>query len=412
MPGYDLVIVGGGVAGATLAMNMAGQGCRVLVVERERQFRDRVRGEYIFPWGVAEAIALGAYDPIRVAGAHHPLYWTDFIGTTQLPPRNLAEDTPQRLHGLSIYHPHLQESLLAAAERAGAEVRRGTRVTLLEAGDPVQVRFEGDDGADHVTARFAVGADGRSSMTRRWGGFESKNDPAGNIAAGVLLEDAPAAADSALCVTNSRLSRMVLYCPQKEGRGRAYLFSRSDGGVRLHGKADFNRFLEECAATGLPEGTFEDARQAGPLATFEGAASWVDVPYRNAVALVGDAASTSDPTWGQGLSHALLAARLLRDALLATDDWDTAGRAYAETHATARERTSTINAWFTTIFLEAGARAEAIRERVFAMLAEDPAALPDTLFAGPVLDPPTEAHRARIFGDDAQGQDEPPMLVV
>jgi len=43
-------------------------------------------------------------------------------------------------------------------------------------------------------------------------------------------------------------------------------------------------------------------------------------PYRDGVALLGDAASTSDPTFGQGLSLALRDARVLRDQLLANSD--------------------------------------------------------------------------------------------
>jgi hypothetical protein len=35
-----------------------------LVVERETQFKDRVRGEYICPWGVAEAQKLGLYETL------------------------------------------------------------------------------------------------------------------------------------------------------------------------------------------------------------------------------------------------------------------------------------------------------------------------------------------------------------
>ena len=56
---YDLVTVGGGLGGATLARQMAAGGARVLVVERERHFGDRVRGEVLQPWGVGEARALG-----------------------------------------------------------------------------------------------------------------------------------------------------------------------------------------------------------------------------------------------------------------------------------------------------------------------------------------------------------------
>jgi 2-polyprenyl-6-methoxyphenol hydroxylase-like FAD-dependent oxidoreductase len=42
---YDLAIIGGGLGGAALAAAMARRGSRVLVVEREEAFKDRVRGE-------------------------------------------------------------------------------------------------------------------------------------------------------------------------------------------------------------------------------------------------------------------------------------------------------------------------------------------------------------------------------
>jgi 2-polyprenyl-6-methoxyphenol hydroxylase-like FAD-dependent oxidoreductase len=42
-------------------------------------------------------------------------------------------------------------------------------------------------------------------------------------------------------------------------------------------------------------------------------------PYRRGVALVGDAAAVSDPSWGQGLSMTLRDVRVLRDQLLASE---------------------------------------------------------------------------------------------
>ena len=53
MARYDLIVIGGGLAGAALARAMAAGGARVLVLERELRFRDRVRGEGMHPWGVA-----------------------------------------------------------------------------------------------------------------------------------------------------------------------------------------------------------------------------------------------------------------------------------------------------------------------------------------------------------------------
>jgi menaquinone-9 beta-reductase len=58
---YDVVTVGGGLGGAALAKVLAARGMRVLVVERESQFKDRIRGEWIAPWGGAEAQRLGIY---------------------------------------------------------------------------------------------------------------------------------------------------------------------------------------------------------------------------------------------------------------------------------------------------------------------------------------------------------------
>jgi menaquinone-9 beta-reductase len=82
------------------------------------------------------------------------------------------------------------------------------------------------------------------------------------------------------------------------------------------------RFLDAFEWTGIAGDYFSNARQPGPLATFEGADHWVEHPYQDCVALLGDAAASNDPTWGQGLSLALRGARTLRDALLGSEDWD------------------------------------------------------------------------------------------
>ena len=68
MPDYDIITVGGGLGGAALAKAMAESGRRVLVLERETKFKDRVRGEWLAPGGVAEAQTLGVYDARLVTG--------------------------------------------------------------------------------------------------------------------------------------------------------------------------------------------------------------------------------------------------------------------------------------------------------------------------------------------------------
>jgi 2-polyprenyl-6-methoxyphenol hydroxylase-like FAD-dependent oxidoreductase len=66
---YDLVVIGGGLAGSAIATVMARNEANVLVVEKEREFKDRVRGEFLAPWGRADVRALGLLETFEAAGA-------------------------------------------------------------------------------------------------------------------------------------------------------------------------------------------------------------------------------------------------------------------------------------------------------------------------------------------------------
>ena len=169
---YDVVTVGGGLGGATLARAMAERGARVLVLERERQFKDRVRGEWMAPWGAAEARALGIYDLLLETCAHALPAWDAFIGPMFLGRRVLAETTPQGLPALALYHPAMQEALLAAARDAGAEVRRLPDVDHLPA--PVLQQVDARPGrhdAELLLERARGGGRGPAVGLRRGGLF-------------------------------------------------------------------------------------------------------------------------------------------------------------------------------------------------------------------------------------------------
>ena len=96
---YDIITVGGGIAASSLAIAMAGRGAKVLIFEREKQFKDRVRGEAIVPWGVAEAHELGIYGLLKETCGHEvPLV----EGGTGSGLRDLRTTTPQQLPLLSF----------------------------------------------------------------------------------------------------------------------------------------------------------------------------------------------------------------------------------------------------------------------------------------------------------------------
>ena len=90
---YDIITVGGGIAGSILAKTMAEHGAKVLVLESETNFRDRVRGEAIAPWSTKEATELGIYDALMAAGGHHLRYWYTYQGPDAMEPRDLEATT-------------------------------------------------------------------------------------------------------------------------------------------------------------------------------------------------------------------------------------------------------------------------------------------------------------------------------
>src|SRR4051812_28958806 len=109
----DVIIVGGGVAGSTLATVLARQGRKVLVLEREAKFKDRVRGENMLPWGVATARRLGVVDDLVAAGGHVTPFFNMWVMGQQTEHRPMPQTTPSGEASLNMYHPDMQEALLA-----------------------------------------------------------------------------------------------------------------------------------------------------------------------------------------------------------------------------------------------------------------------------------------------------------
>ena len=378
---YDLAIVGAGIAGTSLAAAMARAGYGVLLVESATEFRDRVRGEFIFPWGVVEAKALGIYDDILGAGGHRVLWMDMYGGPKRMFHGDLVRDTGAGVSALTFYHPTLQKSLLEAALSAGVTALRGTRVRELERqGGSVRVRTDGT-AAEEFRCRMLVGADGRASQTRTLGGFQVQRDPDSNLVAGLLFDDMGVADDAAHHWANPNAGLAAILFPQGRGRVRAYFCHRWDAGYRLSGDKDKDRFIEGFLATGAPEDIFSGVRPAGPLATFDGAHAWVDHPYKDGVALIGDAASTGDPTWGQGLSTSLRDSRLLRDALVSNQDWETAGHSYGAAHDSFYGINHIFEVWTSHLLMDPKSRD--LRARVVPKMKLDPFGHLHAFYHGP-----------------------------
>ena len=390
---YDIITVGGGIAASSLAMAMAGRGAKVLVLEREKQFKDRVRGEAVVPWGVAEANELGICSLLKEKCAHEVPHLADGSAL-----RDLKATTPQQLPILSFQHQVMQEALLAAAENAGAEVRRGVSVEHIERGVEPTVVVDGHS-HERISARLVVAADGRGSAVRKWTGFSVCEQTNDYYMAGALLTNVPAPPEIFYAVFNPELGTWTGLIPQAGGRFRAYFVYPKTMGYRLQGESMLSVFIRESARAYAPLGDYlAGAKCIGPLASFDASDNWVELPYHDGVVLVGDAAATTDPTFGQGLSFALRAARVLRDELTNNSDWEAAGHRYAEEHQRSFQACHRVEGWFRALFQDPSPEAAALRARATPLIAEDPTRVPDHILSGPDL-PLNEQARARFFGE-------------
>src|SRR5215207_10927824 len=182
LPVFDVIVVGGGLAGSALAGVLARAGLDVLVVEREAGFRDRIRGEFTWPWGVADALRLGLDEVLRRIGRVE-LKAVEFYEDRRLVKTDQFEGTPM----IGFLHPALQEELFTWAGSGGATTLRPAKATSFawNGGPTVTVAVDGSE--VKYTARLVVGADGKLSAVRRWAGGETGADPEHHRFGGVLV---------------------------------------------------------------------------------------------------------------------------------------------------------------------------------------------------------------------------------
>ena len=391
---YDIVTVGGGLGGAALAMVMAKAGARVLILERETKFKDRVRGEFLAPWGVAEAQQLGVVDLFRKSGHNVP-----FMEMGLGRPRDLPSTTPQGVPAMGVSHPEMQELLLQAAVSAGAHVRREAVVTAVKTGELPRVQVHQSGGTlETVTARLVVAADGRNSAVRKWARFSVARDPHPFLFAGVLLTGLAAPHDVGYYCFNPAVAMAAASIYEGADRFRAYLAYPSEGVDRLQGEQALPRFLDYSRrTTAFPTVYDGGLHPIGPLASFPCDEDWVEHPYQNGVALIGDAAATTDPVYGQGLSLTLRDVHTLSERLLSDSRWDTAGNEYASEHRRYFSAIHTSCGWLRQMFQEQGPEADQRRAIALSLIASDPTRIPDHIMSGPEL-PIDENVRSRFFG--------------
>ena len=306
---YDVVIIGAGVAGGAMATRLARNGHTVLVLERTRVHVDRIRGEFLAPWGVREARELGLLNVLLDAGGHFISRTVPYEGSIPIEAaRASAMETtalvPDVPGAMMLGHPRMCVALDQAAQDAGATLLRGVDSVSVEPGLPPTVSYVHENERYTIRPRLVVGADGRGSSVARQIGAKVQTEPVHHLIAGLLIEGVHAWPED-----EQAMARLYL-CYSLEERGR------------FAGPQAANNFLQAFRVPSLP---FSDAiaggQLAGPCQGYPNADTWIDEPIAPGVVLIGDASGHNDPTIGQGLSITMRDVRLVSDAISTADDW-------------------------------------------------------------------------------------------
>lgn len=164
----DVLVIGGGPAGATVAPLLAERGYRVVVLEKAHHPRFHI-GESLLPANMPLFDQLGVGDQIRAIGMEK--WGAEFVSPwhehTQMFAFGDAWDKSQPM-AYQVRRSEFDEILIRNAERKGVTVFEGckaTAVDFLPNREGAVVTAERDDGAPlRWRARFVVDASGRDTF--------------------------------------------------------------------------------------------------------------------------------------------------------------------------------------------------------------------------------------------------------
>lgn len=291
---FDVIIVGGGPAGASCAAFCAHGGLRTAIIERAQFPREKVCGDCLNPiaWPVLERLSIAE----RVLSlAHARLKVVEFIGCNL---RKLTVSLPSSPRGeIAIKRSLFDQLLLRRAGELGAETLEERTVTAVSRASESWC-IETTRG--RMTARFLIAADGRNSTVARLLGLQpsAQKDRVG-LQTHIPLPE------------GLRERVRMQFVPEGytgladigEGQANLCLVARPAHIERLQGWA-----IERYHLPPVQEWRIITPLSRAPIS-----------PVGENVLLVGDAARVVEPFTGEGIAYALLSGELAAKALLAGD---------------------------------------------------------------------------------------------
>ena len=155
MTGGDIIVIGGGLAGAAFAIELARNGCRVTLLERSRAPGLKVCGDFLSGEALDLLAGLG-FDPGHLGATP--------IGRMTLSGGGRQATTALPFQAAGLSRSRLDEALLAGAARSGVNVLRGITATDLNS-DGTLTRV--DTAATSFSAKAVALATGKHNL-RGW----------------------------------------------------------------------------------------------------------------------------------------------------------------------------------------------------------------------------------------------------
>jgi geranylgeranyl reductase family protein len=287
---WDVVVVGGGPAGAAAALAAGATGCSVLVLDRADFPRDKVCGDGVAPEALDVLARLGVDTEALVAG------YPPVPRLSLRSPKGAVVVRATARPASVVPRAVFDGRLLAAALARGAGFRRHTVRSVVADADGVTV-----DGT--LRAGVVIGADGAESAVRRGLGLPSNRDHRIAVAIRGYAPELPGQAGTQLLVTTEQ--RWPAYAwsfPLGDGRANVGYGELVSGGITRAGLVDgLHRLLPGVDPAGL---------RAHRLPLSTGRPRLPD----GRVLLAGDAASLINPLTGEGIFYAVLSGALAGQA--------------------------------------------------------------------------------------------------
>lgn len=310
---YDLVVAGGGPAGASAAWRAASGGARVVVCDKAQFPRDKPCGDGLTPRAVASIASIGLENELK---RFNRVEWlrVNGAGRTLTFPWPASDSFPD--FGYVIARTDLDEMLLRHAQTAGAEVREETSVVGPIVSDGVvrgvTVRHNGT--TEELRAGVVIAADGASSPIGRALGMQMVATRPIGVAVRAHFDAQRPSADDNVIESYLELRDGDALLP-----GYGWIFPMGQGRINVgvgilssyKGWRDVNTaHLMEVFLRSLPQSwelpDISSLRASGQLKGWRlpmGLGVWP--PWRPGVMAVGDAAGVVNPFNGEGISEAV-----------------------------------------------------------------------------------------------------------